>query len=75
MDQSGKPTGYGRHVPDRAAAAGATSPTNTVCQTAHPATEGSETVLVVEDQDEVRKLALAVLKKFGYQTLEARSGT
>lgn len=37
--------------------------------------EGSETVLVVEDQDEVRKLTLSVLKKFGYQTLEARSGS
>jgi CheY-like chemotaxis protein len=36
--------------------------------------KGSETVLVVEDQDDVRKLALAVLKRFGYQTLEARSG-
>jgi|GEM_PF-508833 len=36
--------------------------------------EGSETVLVVEDQDEVRKLALAVLESFGYRTLEASSG-
>lgn len=36
--------------------------------------QGSETVLVVEDQDDVRRLALSVLKKFGYQTLEARSG-
>jgi CheY-like chemotaxis protein len=37
--------------------------------------EGSETVLVVEDQDEVRKLALAMLKRFRYPTLEARSGS
>ncbi len=36
--------------------------------------EGSETVLVVEDQDEVRRLAVAVLKSFRYRTLEARSG-
>jgi PAS domain S-box-containing protein len=47
------------------------------CQSAKPSPtqlEGSETVLVVEDQDEVRRLALSVLRKFGYQTLEARSG-
>ncbi len=36
--------------------------------------EGPETVLVVEDQDEVRGLAVAVLKSFRYRTLEARSG-
>ena len=35
---------------------------------------GSETVLVVEDQDEVRKFALAVLRHYRYRTLEASSG-
>ena len=41
-----------------------------------PATElrGSETVLVVEDQDEVRKFVLAILESYGYRTLEASSG-
>lgn len=41
-----------------------------------PAAEprGSETVLVLEDQREVRKLVLAVLKEYHYQTLEASSG-
>jgi PAS domain S-box-containing protein len=36
--------------------------------------EGSETVLVVEDQEEVRKLAVTVLQGYGYRTLEAKSG-
>jgi two-component system, cell cycle sensor histidine kinase and response regulator CckA len=35
---------------------------------------GSETILVVEDQSEVRALVLAVLKPLGYRCLEARSG-
>jgi PAS domain S-box-containing protein len=34
----------------------------------------TETVLVVEDQDEVRKLALMVLRDRGYRLLEARNG-
>jgi PAS domain S-box-containing protein len=36
--------------------------------------EGSETVLVVEDQDEVRELATKVLKDYGYRVLEAADG-
>jgi CheY-like chemotaxis protein len=36
--------------------------------------DGAETILVVEDQDEVRRFAVAVLKRFRYRTLEARSG-
>ena len=35
---------------------------------------GSETVLVVEDQDEVRGLATKVLKDYGYHVLEAADG-
>jgi signal transduction histidine kinase len=35
---------------------------------------GPETVLVVEDQDEVRAFAASVLKSYGYQILEARDG-
>jgi PAS domain S-box-containing protein len=35
---------------------------------------GTETVLVVEDQAEVRKLTIDVLKRYGYQVLEACDG-
>lgn len=35
---------------------------------------GTETVLVVEDQAEVRKLVVEVLQTYGYRTLEAASG-
>ena len=34
---------------------------------------GCETILVVEDQDEVRTVVLAALQSFGYLTLEAQS--
>ncbi|MBL7177923.1 MAG: PAS domain-containing protein, partial [Desulfobacteraceae bacterium] len=42
----------------------------------HPVTElgGSETVLIVEDDDSVRKLARTVLKQRGYKVLEAQNG-
>jgi two-component system, cell cycle sensor histidine kinase and response regulator CckA len=35
---------------------------------------GNETVLVVEDQLQVRKLVFSILKEFGYQILEASDG-
>ncbi len=35
---------------------------------------GNETILVVEDEEEVRKLAVQILKKQGYQVLEAQDG-
>jgi PAS domain S-box-containing protein len=36
--------------------------------------KGTETILVVEDEDEVRKLALGILSKQGYRVLEASHG-
>lgn len=40
-----------------------------------PATaRGQETILVVEDEDGVRKLVIEVLQRAGYSTLEARDG-
>jgi CheY-like chemotaxis protein len=35
---------------------------------------GGETILVVEDQDAVRRLTTAILKVYGYQILEAANG-
>jgi CheY-like chemotaxis protein len=38
------------------------------------AQRGSETVLVVEDQPEVRRLTMVILERMGYRLLEARDG-
>jgi PAS domain S-box-containing protein len=35
---------------------------------------GNETILVVEDEEEVRKLAVQILEKHGYQVLKAQDG-
>ncbi len=39
-----------------------------------PALRGSETVLVVEDQDAVRQLACIILESYGYGVLQASNG-
>src|SRR5579871_3097654 len=41
---------------------------------ASPVLEGSETVLVVEDQDAVRRYVTAVLEEGGYQVMQAANG-
>ena len=35
--------------------------------------QGSETILLVEDQDEVRRVAQAILRRYGYHVIEARN--
>ncbi len=47
---------------------------NTAAATPARTPGGSETILVVEDQDTVRKLAVTALKKCGYQILSASHG-
>jgi PAS domain S-box-containing protein len=42
--------------------------------TAAAALTGNETILVVEDQDDVRTFTIEVLKAYGYRTLEAAGG-
>jgi PAS domain S-box-containing protein len=42
---------------------------------AKSAPEGNETVLVVEDQSEVRSFAVAALRRYGYNVLSAEAGS
>jgi CheY-like chemotaxis protein len=39
-----------------------------------PESQGCKTVLLVEDQEDVRKLVTTILKKHGYEVMEARNG-
>jgi CheY-like chemotaxis protein len=40
-----------------------------------PKTRGGETILVVEDEEDVLKLARSIVERAGYKTLTARNGT
>ncbi len=51
------------------------SPTPQHDETAAPKLEGKETILVVEDQDDVRKLTCTVLQRLGYHVLQAPHGS
>jgi two-component system cell cycle sensor histidine kinase/response regulator CckA len=41
---------------------------------AAPAVRGSETILIVEDEDQVRNVMRAALRRYGYNVLDARNG-
>ena len=47
---------------------------NEVPKPIEPATlNGTETILLVEDQDEVRRVAQSILRRYGYHVIEARN--
>jgi two-component system, cell cycle sensor histidine kinase and response regulator CckA len=69
----GKGTSFTTYFP--AADASATAPSGFPPVLIEPHNlRGSETVLVVEDEERVRVLVRTILRKYGYQVLEARSG-
>ena len=66
--EPGKGTTFKIYLPQSEAAAAAP-----VAPGAAPP-RGSETILVVEDQEEVRRLATKLLRDYGYRVLEAANG-
>jgi signal transduction histidine kinase len=68
--EPGRGTAFKIYLP-RTAAVAAEAP---VSDAAASQRRGSETVLVVEDQEDVRSLAAAMLRRYGYVVLEAADG-
>jgi PAS domain S-box-containing protein len=60
------------YLPRTAAAEREAEPAAPPAVRAHPA--GHETILVVEDSESVRKVAVSILRGLGYQVLEAEDG-
>ncbi|MEJ7730089.1 MAG: response regulator [Polyangiaceae bacterium] len=69
--EPGKGTTFKVHFPT---AKGAVSPRASVSPSDVVPLRGSETILLVEDEESVRVLARTILRKYGYNVLEAQSG-
>ena len=71
--EPGRGTTFNVYFPAVApAAVEVVSPAKTSCDTDH--LEGCETILVVEDEDDLRDMAVLILDSYGYKTLSANSG-
>ena len=69
--EAGKGTTFQVYFP---VAVGAFVPGSVLTSPAPPRLNGSETILLVEDEESVRVLARTILRKYGYDVLEAQSG-
>jgi two-component system cell cycle sensor histidine kinase/response regulator CckA len=69
--EPGKGTAFKLYFPSTS---GAVAPRGSTRPSELPAVRGSETVLVVEDEESVRALACTILRRHGYHVLEAQSG-
>jgi len=70
--ETGKGTTFKIYLPQTAA--GATGTTGAGAERDLPRVSGDETVLLVEDEADVRKLVRGILEDHGYRVLEAESG-
>jgi PAS domain S-box-containing protein len=66
----GQGTMFRIHLPSQ----GGSADPQAVAPSAPPAADGTETVLVVEDEPSVRRLAVLCLRAHGYRVLEAANG-
>jgi CheY-like chemotaxis protein len=68
--EPGQGTMFRIHLPSQSGPADA----RPIAPSAQPASDGTETLLIVEDEPSVRRLALVCLRARGYSVLEAANG-